>query len=564
MSEQNKLKTVLATLFLLSAGFIFTQNTTGSPVIAEFDGGSITLAQLEVRITMLPPIYQPKYSTPEGKKDLLNDMCTEELFYLEALAHNVKSDPRYFNQIDNQIKSVYYGEFRKDIFAKEIQYTEAEKKAYFNENSQLFPGRTYSESETDIERRLRPAKEQELINLYKQKFSEKYAVSFNDEAIMNFNIAFPDSHLQDNEIILVNSSDEDIKITAAELANSWSEIPEQNRTALTTNENLKKYLENKTDLELFFKEAVAAGLEKNEYVQSTIEQIHRNMMLRTIYNQLVVDPINLDSKSLRNYYKANISQFSSNPYRKIRTFGFPNEETAKQMLKQVKKLIKQGNEAELIALIQEESEYKAKDGIINNIYQNEIIPGIGKDKVYSDHVWKTKPGKLSKIFKNSKDIWTFVHVLEDVQAVATPFEELESKIKQQKLKDESRQKYEELSESLAKKYNLITYPERMIVILSVEDYFNRAETAQKRRRFTDALFYYDQVIENYQNNVDDYKALFMKGFLYAEELNEPEKARECFVAIINDFPPSDLHESAQYMIDELDGKHKDIFPTESE
>jgi hypothetical protein len=48
-------------------------------------------------------------------------------------------------------------------------------------------------------------------------------------------------------------------------------------------------------------------------------------------------------------------------------------------------------------------------------------------------------------------------------------------------------------------------------------------------------------------------------------MNEKEKARECFEKVLNDYPEGELHESAQFMIDEIDGKNTidEIFETES-
>ena len=102
------------------------------------------------------------------------------------------------------------------------------------------------------------------------------------------------------------------------------------------------------------------------------------------------------------------------------------------------------------------------------------------------------------------------------------------------------------------------------MILTAEEYFNKAEDAQKRRRFTDAIFYYDEVIKHYQNNIDDYKAMFMKAFLYAEELKDKENAIKIFNEFLEKFPPADLHDSAQFMISELEGKSDIIENFESE
>ena len=132
------------------------------------------------------------------------------------------------------------------------------------------------------------------------------------------------------------------------------------------------------------------------------------------------------------------------------------------------------------------------------------------------------------------------------------------------MKDLSRKNFEEITVEFEKSFNLKKYPERMIVILTAEEYFNKAESAQKRRKFTDAIFYYDQVIKNYPNNADDYKATFMKGFLYAEELKNKDEAISCFKDVLNKFPEGELHESATFMISELEGKTNLLESFESE
>lgn len=562
---KKKIMHILVTMLLLgSVSVISAAGVPAETVIADFDGGNITMGQLEARIEKIPPIYQPKYSTPEGKADLLDDLCVEELFYMEALAQNVKQDDRYFGQIDSQIKSVYFGELKKDLVNKEIKFTEAEKVEYFNKHAELFPGQTYEEASVDVEQRLRPQKEQEIFQKYKARFEEKYEVTYNDDVIMAFNLSAIDSNLVNADQIMISSNNDDVKLTVGELVEQWDLMPDQNKMAIKTNENLRRYLENLTELELFFQEAIADGYEEKEFIKETIDQIHRNMMLRTIYNKLVVDPIKLDTLSLQKYYDENIELFSTNPYRKIQTFGFKTKDEANKMRKTVKKMLKKGDQEGISKLIEENSEYKKKDGILDHIYNNGIIPGVGKDEVYSEYVWKTKPKKLSKVFKNSKDIWTFFHVVDNIEAVATPFDEIVAKVKRQKLKNESMTNFESISKELEEKYNLKKYPERMVVVLTAKEYFEKAESAQKRRRFSDAIFYYDKIIEHYQNNVDDYKAMFMKGFLYSEEMDDKEKARECFVNVLNDYPEGELHESAQFMIDEIDGKHdlEEIFESE--
>ena len=175
-------------------------------------------------------------------------------------------------------------------------------------------------------------------------------------------------------------------------------------------------------------------------------------------------------------------------------------------------------------MVREYSLEKKNDGVTAKIFKNGIIPGIGKDKTYSDMVWKTKPHAFSKIFRNSKDKFVFFLVEEDVKAVAKPFDDVKSSIKRNKMKTESKALFDKKVQELAEKYNLKKYPDKLIVKLTAEEYFNKAEESQKKRKFKDAIYYYDQVYKYYKNGKDDYKALFMKGFLLSEELKDKDKA----------------------------------------
>ncbi len=70
--------------------------------------------------------------------------------------------------------------------------------------------------------------------------------------------------------------------------------------------------------------------------------------------------------------------------------------------------------------------------------------------------------------------------------------------------------------------------------------------------------FYDQIVQTFKNGVDDYKAFFMKAFLMAEEMKNTELALQLFREFITRFPVGELHESAQFMIDSLEG-NIDIF-----
>jgi len=522
-----------------------------STVVADYKGGKITMGDLNERLSQIPPMYKSKYTTIDGKKELLDIISIEEIFYLEALAQKVMEQDDFTERIADQIKTAYFSEYRKELLKDGVTFTTEEKKAYFKENHEQFKDRTYEEAEKQIESRLQPEKENAFIEAKKQELFNKFKVEINYDLLADINITSPDS----NETIInekvISSSNAKIERSVGNIIAHLEILPERTQAALRSEAGLKRHIEELAKSDVFYVDALQNGLDKNPIILKTVNQIERNMALRTVYNLLVVEAIDTSEEKVKEYYNENIDQFSTLAYRKIQTFGFDTKKTAAKMRKSVKKLIKKQKDEEINALIMESSVYPSKNGILDHIYDNGIIPGIGKDEVYCNKVWDTKPGQLSEVFQNSKEKFVFFRILEDNTSTATPFVEVKDKVKKTLMNTLSKEKFESVREELETKYALKTYPDKMVVKLSAEEYFNKAEAAQKRRRFNDAIFYYDEIIKYHNNTKDDYKAMFMKGFLFAEELKDTEKAIEIFEKFLALYPDGDLSESARYMLSSL-------------
>lgn len=558
-------KTVITIVAIFTfISFLVAAEVPESTVVAEYKDGKITMGDVNKRLSQIPPMYKSKYNTATGKQELLDIICTEKVFFLEAKAKKIMEQDEFFPRIADQIKNAYFMEYKKDLLKDAISFTEEEKRAYFKENHDQYKARTYEEAEKTIETQLRPEKETAFIEMKQEELFKKYDVEINYDVLPQINILAPDS----NEVIinenLISSSNPEINRTVGDFLAILNVQTERVQISLRTEEGKKQYIERLAKFDVFYLDALEKGYDENPMIQATVEQIEHNMALRTIYNILVVESIDTSDEKLLEYYNNNIEEFSTLAHRKIQTFGFESKKTAAKMRKKVKKLIKQEKEEEINDLIAEFSVYPKANGILNHIYNNGIIPGIGKDQVYCDMVWQTEPEDLSDIFQNSKGKYVFFRIIEDIKAEAKPFEEEKARIKQTMLRTLSKEKFESVKSELDAKYALKKYPEKMIVRLTAEEYFNKAEAAQKRRRFNDAIFYYDEIIKYHNNNVDDYKAMFMKGFLFAEELKDKEKAIAIFEDFLKIYPKGDLTESAEYMLSSLKNEEEIIETLEFE
>jgi hypothetical protein len=537
----------------------FAKEIPAETIIAEYDGGQITYGDIEFRISKISPMFQHKYQTYDGKVKLLDMMCTEELFYQEALTTNVAQDPRFNERIDLQIKTVYYREYKQDIMQK-ISITDEELAAYYRDHQEEFPGKTLEEAKAAVENSVRRNKETELLADTKDALIAQYGFAINDDIFTKIDR----ENLENNEAILnetlVTSSDADQSRSVAYFINVLNEMPPAQKTRMAEEKSFRDYLNYYMETSAYYLAAVKHGYDTNASIVEAVDQINKTMLLRTIYNTLVIDKIDHSETGIRAYYDEHIEEFSSRHYRTIQAFEFDSEEMAQQLRKEYRKALGYGflgfkskpDTTALAQLIKDHSLAPKKEGILDYVYQNDIIPGQGKDAAYSQKVWEAKVEEISEVFTTAKGKFAFFRLVQDHPAQPDEFDS--KKVDMVMQKNLAKELFEEVNLQLEEKYHLKKYPERLEVRLTAEEYFTKAEEAQKSRRFKDAIFYYDQIIKYYKNNTDDYKAAFMKAFLHAEEMNQKEEALTQFKAFIQNFPEGELHESANFMINELEGK----------
>ena len=550
----NKLKTtrLLVVLFISVTIALGAANIPTDTVIAELTGKQLTVEDLNNRIAKIPAMYRQKYQTPEGKINLLDMLVTEELFYLAALDLKVDQDEQMLARLDDQLKPYFAQELRKAL-GKEFQLTEDVMREYYNANQDEFPGLTFEEANNKITMALHQKKQQEYVqNIVDEKIAELELV-INQNVLDKIDLENLQLAEGDAEASLYTSNNADIKMKAKEFITYATDLKNQGRWRVTNADELKRTVDILAQTELLYTLALERKMDQQKDAIEAVIQVKRGLLLRTVYNQEIVEKIDLSDEAAKAYYDENIAEFSSRASRKIQQFVYADNKEAKKQSKLVKRLMKKENDAEIEKLIEETSLKPGKKGELSYIYQNGIIPGIGKDEVYSEMVWNQNPKKMSKVFENSKGNFVFFRIIEDNISVAEPFADNLDKIKGKMQRSLSKTKFEAMKEELAKKFELKEYPDRLIVKLEAKEYFDNAELAQKGKRYDDAIYYYDLVIKNYPQSADEYKALFMKAFLLSEELNRKEEAVELFEKVINEYLEDELHDSARFMINELTG-----------
>ncbi len=75
--------------------------------------------------------------------------------------------------------------------------------------------------------------------------------------------------------------------------------------------------------------------------------------------------------------------------------------------------------------------------------------------------------------------------------------------------------------------------------------------------------YYRDIVNNYPDHNHAPQALFMIGFVYAEELRDTQRAKKTFGELLREYPDSEVAGSAQWMLDNIDKPHPSFESFES-
>jgi len=174
-------------------------------------------------------------------------------------------------------------------------------------------------------------------------------------------------------------------------------------------------------------------------------------------------------------------------------------------------------------------------------------------------IWNNPVGYLSPVFTSAKGDIVFFRTLKETPRTYKSKEEIAPQIRRMIQSDKERAKLEEVTANLFVEFNMKKYPERITLTMTADELFTQADNAARQRNFKDAIMFYDQIINNFKNNSDDYKASFMKAFLVAEEMKQTDLALQLFKDFLQKYPAGDLNESAQFMIDSLEGNIPENF-----
>jgi len=254
---------------LLAIGALLGQANAwagGEATLAVVGGREITGADLEARLASLPFPAREQYLSPAGRRNLLEQMIEEELYYREALLQGLELDPAFISRFRTMEKSLLSSALIR----------------------QLSP-------------RNKATNEEEVAADCLTKCRRRFPVTIDRAALTG-------SLSEDPQRVLAAVGVE--RITAAELNEVVQKIPPARRSDYETAAGREALLEKLVNQQLLCLEARRRGLDREPELAGRLGQIKRAMLVEQYRRDMESrEATVVTEEEMRAFYEANRELF---------------------------------------------------------------------------------------------------------------------------------------------------------------------------------------------------------------------------------------------------------------
>lgn len=107
-------------------------------VVAEYKGGKITLKEFNEELNALPPALKSRYSTPQGKKEFLEQLVQQRLILRKAEEEGISKDPELIRMIEAYKRNLVQNKLMQKITSTSIDLTEEDLRKYYDTHIKEF------------------------------------------------------------------------------------------------------------------------------------------------------------------------------------------------------------------------------------------------------------------------------------------------------------------------------------------------------------------------------------------------------------------------------------------
>ncbi|MBI4720131.1 MAG: peptidyl-prolyl cis-trans isomerase [Chitinivibrionia bacterium] len=336
------------------------------------------------------------------------------------------------------------------------------------------------------------------------------------------------------------------KMTRSELNEIVENLPDNQKVKYNSQEGKAELAGMLIEEELYYKDALDKQMLKDEDIKKKVEDAARRIVINEYYAKYVTERAKPSDEEMYEYYQAHPERFTTQAV--LRAQHIFSKDRKK--LIDLKKRVEAGEKMTTLAHKFTEDELTRGDGgDLGYFNKGGYVRFIGYSKAWSDAVFDLEEGVLSDPIQFEKG-YSIVRVNRKKPEELKSYEDVKGEISTLLVNNRITDVRKEVAAELSKSRKVTNYLREEIdrVQRSPEEMWNLAQTSTDSQR---RLSMYQQIVDKYPESSYAPQALFMVGFVYAEELKDNYNAEQMFTKVVRDYPGTEIAKSAQWMLENL-------------
>lgn len=310
--------------------------------------------------------------------------------------------------------------------------------------------------------------------------------------------------------------------------------------------------------EIIYQEAKKRELHLDPDVKKKLRWAERNILIAEYFNKQILDKIEVSEEEIKKYYDEHPEEFMTKALINAQHIFTTDRKKAENW----KKRLEEGENFTKIAKEESEDELTAKEGgSLGYFNPDGYVKFIGTSARWGNAVNGVLPNEISDIIEFEKG-YSIVKVVSKRPESILPLDDVRKRIIDRFKSLHAKDVYEVEVAKLKQEFEPVNYL-REELVASMRTAEQLWEFVQMEEDPYERLRYYGDIVKNYPDHEYAPQALFMIGFVYAEELYDQKRAKHTFDKLISIYPDSDVIESAKWMLENMDKPHPSFESFES-
>ena len=340
------------------------------------------------------------------------------------------------------------------------------------------------------------------------------------------------------------------KITTKEIDDRFELMSPQLKSQYKSKSGRAKFVDALIDEELLYLAAEKSDIKYDEDVKKQIRQAEKNILITSYYDKQIRQKVEVTDVETQKYYDDHWEEFMNRSIMKAQ------HAFSKDSLKVVGWLEKLDNGEKFNRIAKYESEDRStaqNNGELGYFNPGGYIKFYGESKEFSDQVKHLEIGDVSDIIVTEKG-YSIVKISDKKPENLKPLSEVRKEIVDRLRSEKAKAGLKTEIASLRNEYEPVNFVRERIIetTRSPEELW---EIAQEEDANYTRIQYYRNLVNKYPDHKYAPQALFMIGFVYAEEVMDLVQARRTFDELLKKYPDTEVAESAKWMIENLNKAH---------